>query len=158
MSEADNPYLPPKAVVADVSPEPLLVRPMAVTIALCLIGARVLLSVIGMVSALFQQDERTVRYSAVFAAISLTIAITLGYFIAQGRNWARVVYLILTIIGTASVILTVVAIYTMPFATPAASRSLSPEWFRLVLVPLALSIAVVVLLFGPGRAWFRPRE
>ena len=33
MNDADNPYLPPKAFVADVSNQPPMVRPTAVTVA-----------------------------------------------------------------------------------------------------------------------------
>ena len=47
MSGDNNPYLPPKAAVADLASDAPLIRPMAVTLALYLIGARVLMGAVG---------------------------------------------------------------------------------------------------------------
>ena len=80
----------------------------------------------------------------------------LGWFIARGRNWARVLYLVLTILSLLSLAWSI-----SQFALPegvSMRRSVSLWSVMINVGPRVLSIAVVVLLFGPGRAWFRERS
>jgi hypothetical protein len=153
MSDSDNPYLPPKAVVADVSEEVQLVRPMAVNLALLLIGVRLLLGLGVMVRPMLATNTPLPMSMYVMATMFVAVTLALGYFIARGRNWARILYLVTTIFGLAGFLFVA---FNLP---PGVSLVNDPTllWLLTVLVPQLLSIAVVVLLFGPGRAWFRAR-
>jgi len=90
-------------------------------------------------------------------AFSAAITFTLGVAIARGRNWARIVYLVLTLFSLVSLGLSIASMLDLPAGV--TLRSEPSIWsIATLLVPSAMSIAVVVLLFGPGRDWFRARE
>jgi hypothetical protein len=157
MSDADNPYLPPKAVVSDVTSEPRPTRPMAVTIALYLIGVRMLMGAAMLLSPMLGARGSYLLMGLMAVAFSAAITFTLGVSIARGRNWGRIVYLVLTLFSLVSLALSIASMFDLPAGVTLRSE---PSIWSMVtlLVPSAMSIAVVVLLFGPGRAWFRARS
>jgi hypothetical protein len=157
MSGDNNPYLPPKAAVADVVSDAPLIRPMAVTIALYLIGARVLMGAAVLVSSIIGASGSLLLMGLLAVGFSIAVAIKLGMSIARGRNWARIVYLVLTLFSLASIAFTLVNLSHLP-AGVSMRRELSTWWLVTILLPTALSVTVVVLLFGPGREWFRARS
>jgi hypothetical protein len=91
------------------------------------------------------------------AAFSVAVTTTLGVFIARGRNWARIVYLVLTLFSLVALAFAIANIYNLPAGV--SMRTELSSWSLVTfLAPSAMSVAVVVLLFGPGRAWFAPRS
>jgi hypothetical protein len=155
--DANNPYLPPKAKVSDVTSDAPLIRPLAVTIALYLIGARVLMGVAVFVNAVIDARGHFMLMGLLSTAFSVAVMGTLSVFIARGRNWARIVYLVLTLFSLVSLAFTIANIYNVP-AGVSMRGALWGWWLFTLLAPSALAVAVVALLFGPGRAWFAPRE
>lgn len=154
MSDANNPYLPPKAAVADPVAGALGSRPVAINIALLLIAARVLLGIVVLSNVPTGMTGVQLAIGFMPGAISIVFAIMLGWFIARGRNWARILYLVFTILSLLSLALSISSQFSLPEGVSLRS-SLSLWGVMTTFVPRALSIAVVVLLFGPGRAWFR---
>ena len=155
--DANNPYLPPKAVVADSVAGPRGVRPRAVNVALVLIVARALLGIAVLFSELIGSGAPFGALVFTAAGVSIAVALILGWFIARGRNWARIVFLVLTVLSLMSLAFTVVNWYAVP-AGVSLVRDWSVWFLAITFVPPTLSIAVVVLLFGPGREWFRARS
>jgi hypothetical protein len=155
MSEANNPYLPPKAAVADPLVAAPKTRPMAINIALILIGVRLLYTSIWLVMTLRSTDLPNAS-AILIAVVSAGVSIALGFAVARGRNWARVVFLVLAAIALLSLLFALASRFGRGLAGVSTELSLSA--LATMLVPLALLIAIVVLLYGPGREWFRPRE
>jgi hypothetical protein len=119
------------------------------------------MSVVGLVNALLGvRDTGLGSGHSVAAAIfpvSIVAVATLAGFIARGKNWARVVYRILTIFARVGLALTLTNLFIQPAAASLRAAMPLGALARLI-VPALLSVAVVVLLFGPGRAWFRARS
>ena len=155
MSESNNPYLPPSAAVSDPVAERPGTRPLAVTIAVVLIGVRVVWAWGTLSLALPRMNERYAGLSIAMAAISSLVAITLAFFIARGRNWARRVFLVLAVCGALVPLVSLIAMVSLSLSGTAAPTFVG---VAMALVPLALMIAIVVLLCGPGREWFHPAE
>jgi hypothetical protein len=157
MGEPENPYMPPKAVVADVTDDSPRVRPTAVTVALYLIGARMLLAFGLIAQTLIALNEPPSVSIMLMTALAVAVSFALWYFIALGKNWARIVYLVMTIASVLSLLAGLLSAINLPQGVTYVSN-FSTRWIATVVLPQLLSIAVVVLLFGPGRSWFRPRE
>jgi hypothetical protein len=157
MSGDNNPYLPPKAAVSDLAVDARGPRPIAITIALYLIAARVLLGAIPLLNFPPGVTGTHLMIALMPGAISIAFAIVIGWFIARGRNWARVLYLVLTILTLLSLAWSISSQFVLPEGV-SMRRSVSLWSVMIHFVPRVLSIAVVVLLFGPGRAWFRERS
>jgi hypothetical protein len=156
-SGANNPYLPPKAPVADPRVPMSGARPRAINAALVLIAVRALLGIAVMFAYKLPASGSYLAMDLVVAATPIAVALTLGWFISRGRNWARIVYLVLTVISLMVVAFTLLAGFVQR-AGVSMELHWSPWMLAMTLAPAALSIAVVVLLFGPGRAWFASRE
>ena len=153
MGDDDNRYLPPKAVVEDPEPD-TSERPISVWIAVMLIALLIL------------QDTATAARSAVAAfrdselfipvllsGILLFGEITSAIFIARGRNWSRFLYLLIMIFELAmSVVMLRLALRLAPESFYAV---FDWRYFALSAAPHVVSIVALVLVFGPGRAWFR---
>jgi hypothetical protein len=129
---------------------------MAVTIALLLIGLRVMCAWMALLFALPRTNEKYTGLAIGVIAFSSLLAIALGIFIARGRNWARIVFLILAVVGVVLLSLNLLAMLKL------RHEGNYTEWpaevITTTVLPLVLLVAIVVLLFGPGRDWFRPRE
>lgn len=158
MKEHGNPYLPPKAIVADVSNEAPMVRPRSVSLALILIGARWMLGLGFALGTLPDLGASNLGFAFSGAAFATLMTAALFWFIAQGRNWARIVYLVLTLIALLQLSFAVFGMRYVPEGVELRSGGFPYEWLATRVLPPLISLAAVVLLFGPGRAWFRPRS
>jgi len=143
-----NPYSPPTATVADEVVPPRQM-PAAIRIALILMAVSLLLDfaieAIRPASLTESAPGRLSTLALVISAVLVTgLTAWLAWKIAVGRNWARIVLLVLTILSVPSAILDILPIVrTWPLGTV------------LKIVEQCMDIAVVYLLFIPGRAWFR---
>jgi membrane-bound metal-dependent hydrolase YbcI (DUF457 family) len=141
-----NPYSPPAATVADAV---TAARPMpgAVRRALYVYVASF---VLGLVMLMIRPaaDPRHAELSAVATAISVGVVIVLGTWlfwkISAGRNWARIVLLVLTIISVPASFIELVQL-----------APTSPVVAGLKLIEQGMDIAVLYLLFFPGREFFK---
>ncbi len=155
MNDVHNPYSPPRATVAGAAAIASESRPTAVNVALLLIGLETLLSAAGVLGDLHSFDfSSNGLIELTIGVLDVAFAIVLCVTIARGHSWARIVFLVLwmiSLIFLGSWIYTPggapVGVHYMISWTAVASRAL----------PHLLSLGAVVLLFGPGRAWFRER-
>lgn len=140
-----NPYAPPVAVVADADTETPRVLPRAVRRAAILMLASFALDsvIVGLEWRYLAAPESLLE---MFLGQSMALAATglLAWKIASGRNWARIVVLVLTVISVP--VLFADAITTAPSVAAIAG---------LKLVELGFDIAVVYLVFFPGRDFFK---
>ena len=140
----DNPYEPPKSEVQDASPQRLVaVRPNAIIQAIALLWIS---SALGVASSF---SELSASQSALIfsALVMLAVAIGLTVGIWRGRNWARMLYLVLVALSLASLASTwgtserpqfEVALEAVSFVADAGS-------FFLMFTP-------------PGSLWFQSRS
>jgi hypothetical protein len=145
-----NPYSPPAAAVADAPETPGRPMPSAVRRALYLFVTSFLLNLaISIVSLRYPEANAYAGLSAMALAVSivieLVILVWLGWKIAVGRNWARVVLLVLTIVSVPAGFLEVLQV-----------APIRPILAGLKLVEQGIDIAVVYLLFFPAREYFKP--
>jgi hypothetical protein len=128
-----NPYSPPQALVGDTDQEPVRVKPVAIRRAIVILWTSFALNLF--ITALdwrYQISQVPPLVLIVSQIFGLCIAVWLFWKIGVGRNWARIVYLVLLLVGLTAVI---------PEITSSAAR--------------AAHIASMVLVFGPGRGWFQ---
>jgi Kef-type K+ transport system membrane component KefB len=141
---ARNPYMPPKAIVADVIPsEAREPRPATVSWAVALFWLDLLLSA-GALFLQWQSPANPVGWigRAVTCALFAFNAWVI-YRISTGRNWARWVAL-----GS--------VIFRNVIAIPTLGRILAASTTELDIAGNALSVGALCLLFvSPGRRWFR---
>jgi hypothetical protein len=152
-----NPYSPPKAAVTDAGDSALDSRPRAVTIALLLVAVNVAIGFWGVLRMWPGISIGTVAAAAVAWRLArLLLVAWLCYQIARARNWARVILLVLTLLGALSFIFQLwIGLTQMPAGVRMA---MDPKAIALMALPLVLNIAALFLLFVPGRKWFRRRE
>jgi hypothetical protein len=163
MTEEHNPFASPRSEVAAGEANILLERPVrrptAVNIALFLIGIGIALAVVAVLRTPSPQlADREQLVALAFGVLSVLVYSLLFYFILRGRNWARIVYLVLTVISLAEVgaWLYVWYFFESKILEQVASRP-SLSTFAWIFFPRLLAVSAVILLFGPGRAWFRKR-
>ena len=140
-----NPYAPPKAPVSDVLPE-TVERPPDVTLAVRLLWISLGVGVFG----LFVDPDVKGGVLVVAIAMGLVgcgIGAWINFKIASGRNWARIIYLIMAIV-----------VYALTAATwkstVAPTRGLVSTVFNVV--GAALDVWILYLLFKrSSSAWFR---
>ena len=145
----DNPYAPPKALVADTVPtQAPMARPKQVVTAiwLAVIGYG-----LGLIVIFLSWDYYSRLQSlGVFIGsqlFSLILMLWIYYKVYVGRNWARIVLLVLSILGALAV-----ANRAVMDLLAAAPPIVKVQMF----VGLGLNAAVLWLLFfSPGRQWFR---
>ena len=143
-----NPYSPPAAAVGDAGTES---RPMpgAVRRALILYAVSFVWGLALMLVARPAGDERHAELSAVANAVAVGFVVTIGAWlfwkISAGRNWARIVLLVLTILSVPSSFFEILQL--------APSR---PFIAGLKLIEQGMDIGVLYLLFFPGRDYFKP--
>jgi len=88
----DNPYTPPKAVVADQEPRVSLERPPIVVLAVRLMWTGFAIALVGSVPGFFRQPENVPNSVAIASfGMANAAAISYGVFsgVWRGRNWAR---------------------------------------------------------------------
>ena len=143
-----NPYSPPVAAVADAvtGSRPM---PSAVRRALFLYVVSFVLGLVMMVIERPSLDERYAAISTIVHAITTAIVVLLGVWlfwkIGAGRNWARIVLLVLTVISVPFVFVELLQL--------APGR---PFVAGLKLIEQGMDIGVIYLLFFPGREYFKP--
>lgn len=142
----DNQFAPPKAHVADVV-VPRGPQPKPVQMAVRLLWAGFAVGVI--MTPLWVKhlpDQASMVMSAIATAVFMSLIAVLYVCILRGRNWARNVWLCLTVLNLIVVVL--------------SPHSLGEGLFlqALSLLNWALTASAAYLLFIPqaSRAWFRP--
>jgi hypothetical protein len=146
---SENPYAPPSARVDDVvqSGAPR-VRPPQIMLAIKLAAANYVLGLV----VIFLTWDYYSKLQAPAATIvgqifGLLIAVWFYYKIYQGRNWARIVLLVFTIIGML-VSLTSIVRTVLAQAPSIVKVQIGVGW--------VISLAIVYLLFlSPGKTWFQ---
>lgn len=146
---SDNPYAPPKALVDDpVLSQPIMDRPRQVVTAIWLaaIGYGLGLLVMFLSWDYYSKLQSTGMFigSQLF---SLAIMVWIYYKIYVGRNWARIVLLVFSILGGLAILNR--AVMDLLAAAPAIAKVQ-------MYVGLGLNAAILWLLFfSPARQWFR---
>ena len=147
---SENPYAPPKAVVAD-EPEQVIPRPRVVTVAVWMLWIEVALSSLSALLRMGYSSQAVVVISVLIGAVLLQgLSALLIYKIWKGRNWARITYLVLTLLA-------ILAWFQMAAALPNGVKFVPAVETLLPLVGTTLDVVALFLLFVPGRAWFRRR-
>lgn len=142
-----NPYSPPAAAVADAA---IVSRPMpsAVRRALVLFVLSFVLDLVLMILERPVAEGDYAQLTAVANAVSILIAVVLGAWlfwkISAGRNWARIVLLVLTVVSLPF------GFYELLQLAPTR-----PVIAGLKLIEQGMDIGVLWLLFFPGREYFR---
>ena len=141
-----NPYAPPGSVVA--YDESVRVKPVAMRRAVFLMWASFALNlVIVAIDWKFLVTQSSLPIVVISELIGVGIAVWLILKISVGRNWARIVYLVLLAIGLPVVV---------PEIMSSADRAAHVAGLKMI--ELGLDIGTMYLVFFPGREWFRKRE
>jgi hypothetical protein len=143
-----NPYSPPAAAVADAAVTSRAM-PAAVRRALILYVVSFVLGLVMMIIERPAADAAYAEISAVAHAVSVGMVIVLGAWlfwkISAGRNWARIVLLVLTAISVPTSFFEILQIApTRPFVA------------GLKLIEQGMDIGILFLLFFRGREYFGP--
>jgi hypothetical protein len=142
-----NPYAPPKAEVeVAAQAESFAERPREIV---WVIQLAVLNYVLGLISMAVAWDYfarlQPLKSTIISQVFTLVIMFWLYYKIFQGRNWARIVWLVFSLLGLA----------IMPFTYQLLDAA--PGVIKLqMLIGFAFTLAIMWLLFfSPGKHWFR---
>jgi len=147
---ADNPYAPPKSNVDTGSRRAIETRPVQVTCALWLNWTSIALSIPTAVYEYGTLGEGPVAVPMFIVIVVLMygIEIALAILIGQGRNWARITYLVLAALSFISIPPSLARYLQYPLPQLALNASI-----------LALYLAVIYLpLPHPGSLWLRKVE
>jgi hypothetical protein len=157
MSAANNPYSPPKSDPgSDPTSGQAMVRPRAVDIAVVLIVIQLLLTVFDALESWgkVQNGEITgLLFLELWVRIGLLVWIV--FAIPRGRNWARIVLLVLTLLALYSMGVGLMAMQRMGMHI--AYLDIAPGWSFMLVLPSLSYIASCYLVFIPGRSWFVKR-
>jgi hypothetical protein len=131
-------------------------RPQVVNIALLLVAVNI---AIGLWGALRRWPDISLGVVAIASMTmrlaKLILVAWLCYQIARARNWARIVLLVLTLLGVLALLFQLwIGLTQMPAGVKMA---MDPQAIPRLALPSALNIAALFLLFVPGRKWFRRR-
>jgi hypothetical protein len=156
-----NPYTPPTAPVADPAWNAPLERPTVVTRAVQLLWAATLLGfAFGVYGTLVRPSEDVTIVGELigyFVVMSIILGISYWIFsaIRKGRNWARILLLLLAILNMVSDLAAPALFERMGWSMPAVT---AVELVGYVM-QIALTVYAIVLLFSPSaRPWFAPRD
>lgn len=125
-------------------PREILERPREVLYAFWLTIASLPLSIIAVTLRSDVVKSQILAFTIIGFFLSLSFTLFLFVMILRGQNWARMLYLIMFIIGA-------------PFAFPAIVTAFQKSPVHAVIRLLQLSLqlmAVVLLLQKPSRNWF----
>ena len=141
-----NPYSAPRSAVTDTPPPPME-RPRVVVIAVALLWTEVAL---GLLESLLDwknlMANESARFGLIVDVLFVGLSVLINIMIWRGRNWARIVALVLTmlaVVGFAPVI--GVEFARAPFVT------------LLGMSEMLLDVIALYLVFVPGRQWFARR-
>ena len=141
-----NPYSAPRSAVTDALAPPME-RPRVVVIAVALLWTEVAL---GLLESLLDwrnlMASDSARFGLIVDVLFVGLSVLINIMVWRGRNWARIVGLVLTILGVVGFAPVVGAEFARaPFVT------------LLVMVELLLDVIALYLVFVPGRQWFARR-
>ena len=148
-----NPYAPPSSTVSDVDPGIPIERPKVVKIAYALCWLSMVVAVPAIVDAFVEGGEAAAGmpgfyiwfglYYLAIAAFGIFVILSIG----RARNWARIVYTVLTALSFIVVL-------------GSLEESLLRPWYSWLaeFVTTVMDVAIVVLLYQPpANEWFRLR-
>ena len=137
----DNPYEPPKSEVQDASPRRLVAaRPMAILQAIALLWIS---SGLGFAASLSEvSDSQDALIVSVLVMVVLAVALTVGIW--RGRNWARIVYLILVLLSLTNLVSTWGLTERPPFEVALEAVSF-----------VADAGSFFLMFTSPGSLWFQ---
>jgi len=146
-----NPYAPPSSTVTDIDTSIPIARPREVRIAVVLCWISLVFAMPAMYGDFGGPDPAvaTAFYvgEGLFYVALLAFAIWLIVMIGRARNWARIVYAVLTALSLISVF------GDIPGTFAGAWYSWSASWLT-----TAMDVVIVVLLFRPAsNGWYRVR-
>jgi hypothetical protein len=152
VTEPRNPYAPPKADAGsgDIGPP----RPLAVNIALALIGLNILAALLRLVPLLDQVNTGMVSGLHFLArVVSVGLHVWIWTAIARGHNWARVLLTVFTGIGCLKLAYDLWTTFDTDFSY---GVRFAVDHMSIVTraLPVLLNIVACILLFIPGRHWF----
>lgn len=153
-NDNSNAYAPPKARVADPKSESILKeRPSQIVTAVTLLWISFVVPLI--VGHLHQVKASYPRH---LALIGIVFSIVFYGFITRGilkgRNWARILFLVLTVFGWISI--AVVASITNSF-----EKLYHRSWLLVAnsaVAQLLIIASLALIFFKPGSDWFRKRN
>jgi hypothetical protein len=157
MSTANNPYSPPKADPGSgPAGERPTARPRALDMAVTLIALQALLVASDALGS-WSQVENGVMTGFMFLEICIRaiVLVWICFAIFRGRNWARIVLVILTLLGLFSLGVALMAWHRMGMNYSYLENG--PRWLFMLVLPSALYLAACYLVFFPGRGWFAKR-
>lgn len=146
---SENPYAPPKAYVQDYVPPPEhRVRPRQIVLAIQLAAVSYVMSLVVMIPTWdYYAKLQPVMTTILTQVFSVALAGWIYYKIYLGRNWARILLLVFSLIGMLSFLSQVVTDII------AASPLLAKVQMTLGMV---INLVILWLLFvSPGRTWFK---
>ena len=147
-----NPYSPPGTAVTDIDSSVPIERPRGVKVAVILCWISLAIAVPLLFEAFDEETQAGLSTTylvgvGLFVLALFAFAIWVNISIGRARNWARIVYAVLT--GVSLI---------MAVASP--SETLAGDGFSVVaeLLSTAMDVVIVVLLFTPAaNAWYRVR-
>ena len=145
MSDEENRYAPPAADVADLRPGQPRKPPLQILWAVRLLWASLAISILA--SLLVPQAAEGGAAAAAGLAIQWALLGFSGWLnvcIWRQKNWARIVYLALFLLG-----LVLMAVITVPEGTPML------ESFLNVASTLLDAVAMYLVFAKPGADWFK---
>jgi hypothetical protein len=148
---SENPYAPPKAVVADVAiAEAAMERPREIKLVVQLGVVSWIMGVIVMALSWDYYRQLQPVSSTIYTQLFTVVVLAwLYYKVYQGRNWARITWLVFAIIGFAGIAM----------AWPQLGNSLPGLAKIQMLIGAGITAWQFWLLFlSPGRRWFGRRQ
>ena len=148
-----NPYAAPSSTVSDIEAGAPLERPRVVKIAYTLCWLSIVVALPAVVDAFFSEAWAPVDMAAYYIGFGLyyLAIMAFGIFvilsIGRARNWARIVYTVLTALSFIVVL-------------GSLEESLLRPWYSWVsdFVTTVMDVAIVALLYQPQASeWFRQR-
>jgi hypothetical protein len=156
-SSSTSPYAPPKAVVADTRAAHIARPPKATRAVRCLWAGLILSLVITLwmfgksagvenVGPAHDMRVATNAVMAVITAVFLALAVLINIKIAQGRGWARIVYLIINLMWLPA----------LPMILFSVAVGMASVWEAVLnLISFALSMyTCYLLLTRESNEWF----
>jgi hypothetical protein len=145
-----NPYAPPSSTVSDIESGAPMERPRVVRIAYALCWLSMVVSIPSIVDALVTEGEATGDTQAIYIGFGLIYVAILGFgvyvilSIGRARNWARIVYTVLTALSLVAVLGSLEESFQRPWYSWSAD-----------LLTTSMDIAIVALLFRPAaNEWY----
>ncbi len=157
MASDRNPYTPPAATVGDVDVPQARERPVAVVVAIILIGIHILMGAFSYLR--FFDMYLTGEMSLIMLGMQVAkwlILLLICFQSWRGRSWARVLLLVMTGFALLSVFMQFWSFADIPAGV---KFQLAPGEIAMMLLPSLIYLTASFLVFVPGRAWFdrRPR-